>query len=677
MAKVGSVEIPVELETKGFEAQIEQVSDELDKLTQEYEAIKDMPVYDTQQEDVLKYKAEIEKTTNKLSSLIDKQYEVQSSGTSAFGNIGNSLQKLGPKIAKIGITLLGARGIFGALSKATRNYLTNNEATAQKMSAIWVALGNLIGPIIEKIANLVIKLIGYINVFVKTVSRGKIDLTKNMGKNTKAIKGTTGAMKELNKQLAQFDEATVLQDQKLDSGGGAGGLDSDAFEMPELDETWVGKIQKFGEWVLENWPTILEVLGGIGLIFTAGKVAGWVSNIGKIIGIGGAGATGAGGSGLLGIATVVIALTALYLDLKGAIDKAADSAKQDFENRAKEGEKSKKVTEKQISILEDATASEKEHAEAVRNTNSQLQNTSKSVKTYAGNIKSMDNTLYEFGTAIGFSDEALRENKKLLKESTDKINLYVDGINKSVDAETLSKEEKEKYLITLQQERDDLRDARRVLNENTAEYKEVQASIKNVNSVMEKLVEGTDYQIDKFGDLKKITDDNNTSLHNYLMGGMSLIDQYNAKKIADKGAKIVIDANTVQAESALTRLANNVANSIQNAFSKLDLKSVLRNQIMKFPTDVTTSLKKVFGLARGGIVNMPGPGVPLTTNVVAGERGAEGVIPLTDAQMMETLGEAIGRYVTINANITNTMNGRVISRELQKISNESDFGSNR
>ena len=65
MAKVGSVEIPVELETKGFEAQIEQVSDELDKLTQEYEAIKDMPVYDTQQEDVLKYKAEIEKTTNK------------------------------------------------------------------------------------------------------------------------------------------------------------------------------------------------------------------------------------------------------------------------------------------------------------------------------------------------------------------------------------------------------------------------------------------------------------------------------------------------------------------------------------------------------------------------------------------------------------------------------------
>lgn len=81
-------------------------------------------------------------------------------------------------------------------------------------------------------------------------------------------------------------------------------------------------------------------------------------------------------------------------------------------------------------------------------------------------------------------------------------------------------------------------------------------------------------------------------------------------------------------------------------------------------------------LAKGGIVNMPGPGV-MVGNAFAGERGAEGVIPLTDSQQMAILGEAIGKYVTINANITNTMNGRVISRELQKINNESDFAFNR
>ena len=61
---------------------------------------------------------------------------------------------------------------------------------------------------------------------------------------------------------------------------------------------------------------------------------------------------------------------------------------------------------------------------------------------------------------------------------------------------------------------------------------------------------------------------------------------------------------------------------------------------------------------------------------VGGEAEKEGVIPLTDSQAMETLGEAIGRYITINANITNTMNGRVISRQLQQIRNDREFAYN-
>jgi hypothetical protein len=81
-------------------------------------------------------------------------------------------------------------------------------------------------------------------------------------------------------------------------------------------------------------------------------------------------------------------------------------------------------------------------------------------------------------------------------------------------------------------------------------------------------------------------------------------------------------------------------------------------------------------LAPGGIINQPGRGVPLGS-AIGGERGAEGVIPLTDSQQMALLGEAIGRYITINANIVNTMNGRVISKELQKVQNESDFAFNR
>lgn len=80
-------------------------------------------------------------------------------------------------------------------------------------------------------------------------------------------------------------------------------------------------------------------------------------------------------------------------------------------------------------------------------------------------------------------------------------------------------------------------------------------------------------------------------------------------------------------------------------------------------------------LAVGGIINMPGRGIPIG-GAIGGEAGAEGVIPLTDSQAMETLGEAIGRYITINANITNTMNGRVLSRQLQQIQNDRNFAYN-
>lgn len=87
------------------------------------------------------------------------------------------------------------------------------------------------------------------------------------------------------------------------------------------------------------------------------------------------------------------------------------------------------------------------------------------------------------------------------------------------------------------------------------------------------------------------------------------------------------------------------------------------------------NINKIPKLATGGIVNMPNRGT-LVGGAITGESGREGVIPLTDSQAMETLGEAIGRYITINANITNTMNGRVISRQLQQIQAEQNFAYN-
>ena len=82
-------------------------------------------------------------------------------------------------------------------------------------------------------------------------------------------------------------------------------------------------------------------------------------------------------------------------------------------------------------------------------------------------------------------------------------------------------------------------------------------------------------------------------------------------------------------------------------------------------------------LASGGVINQPGRGVPLTNGVIGGERGQEGVIPLTDSQQMELLGEAIGKYININLTNITELDGRQIARKVDKIQQNNNFVLNR
>lgn len=81
-------------------------------------------------------------------------------------------------------------------------------------------------------------------------------------------------------------------------------------------------------------------------------------------------------------------------------------------------------------------------------------------------------------------------------------------------------------------------------------------------------------------------------------------------------------------------------------------------------------------LAVGGIVNMPGRGVPIG-GAIAGESGREGVIPLTDSQAMESLGATIGKYININLTNITKLDNRQIAKEQKKINAQNDFAFNR
>ena len=93
----------------------------------------------------------------------------------------------------------------------------------------------------------------------------------------------------------------------------------------------------------------------------------------------------------------------------------------------------------------------------------------------------------------------------------------------------------------------------------------------------------------------------------------------------------------------------------------------------------TIKIPRIPRLAKGGIISQPGRGVPIGYGqAIGGERGqVEGVLPLTDSQQMQLLGEAIGKYVKINNVIDVNMDSRRINRILQNSSDRVNFASNK
>jgi phage-related protein len=131
--------------------------------------------------------------------------------------------------------------------------------------------------------------------------------------------------------------------------------------------------------------------------------------------------------------------------------------------------------------------------------------------------------------------------------------------------------------------------------------------------------------------------------------------------------------------SAFKTVVNGVLKAIESILnSPIRAVNSLIKTINKVP-GINISKLPTFSLPRlavGGVVNMPGRGINYGGANI-GERGAEGVIPLTNSQMMAQLGEAIGKYVNINATVPVYVGNRQIAREIKKISADSDFAFNR
>lgn len=160
----------------------------------------------------------------------------------------NPLESVSWVLRRIAPSLLMTEGLFGLLRKAVNAFLQENQQLASQLNSCWAGIGNILGPIITRLINLVSTAVAYVTQFLA--------LLGFVGKSTtKAISSAGGAASKesdkLKRQLASFDELNILSDSSSDSAGG-GGSSTPTAETPDVTlPDWVKTMVdhlKSGEW---------------------------------------------------------------------------------------------------------------------------------------------------------------------------------------------------------------------------------------------------------------------------------------------------------------------------------------------------------------------------------------------------------------------------------------------
>lgn len=575
---------------------------------------------------------------SKLEEMEAKSYGIHAN----FEGIGNSIQKTIKKVAKWTMAIFSVRSAYMAVRSAMGTLTQYNEELASKIEAIKVAFATALEPIITRIVNWVYKLIGYLNILTKAWFG--IDLFAHS--QEKALKGSVGQAKELRKQLAGWDEATVLNENGTTGIGGTAG--GSTFEPPELDEGLVKKFERFAEVMKDNWWWIEKVGIALGVVFGAAKIGGIISNIGKLMGAKGVG-------GLTG------ALKAIPTLIKIGIIVAGVSY---VINTVKKIKDEKEQLSKDLDSIRD-------QAEDVYRQN--LQGETDINKLITEQQRMRQNIVDTVGESYGILHNILgldEEDLKNARLSAEQSKVTLDILMEQYDTQKLTKQEQEKILESLIEQYNYNLWLAKILEAQGFDTAKLKDITQEYGEKIGLVADGLGLSQDKLnGMIKKSSEEKGIT-----KGIYDNIKDINNTKLNDKNAvyTIVTKADTTSAVQSIANIAKNVQDTV---WSVLNGKGYAKGGITYGYAKGGIAYPKLQYLASGGIINQPGRGVPLT-QAIGGEKGQEGILPLTDSQQMDLLGQAIARHMNINLTNINQMNGRTISRELKKIKAQQDFATN-
>ena len=423
----GKVVIGTDLDTKSVDAQVTKLEKDLETMVKALETDMKIPVELRMSEDEkLKLENDIEKTKNRIISLKESVKDVGNEADKNTDKISKGFKKGTTTLKRFALSLFSIGSIYATVSKASSTWLSQDTELAQKLQNVWIGLGALVSPVIEKISDLMLKALGYLNEFVKALSGGRIDFIAKA--NAKALEKQTKAQKELNRQTYDFDEIRKQQEQ---NAGASSGISSGGISIPELDNRLVKKLQDLAKWLRENQELVKGLAIAFGVAFGAYKIASLLSNIGKLIGVASAGTGLAGLGAILGtlaqIGVIAIGVSLLYTGLTGRniIDDLKEihnniRALKDIEEEQKNAKL--KGLEESLNLIEATN-------KALENTNITEERANQLLEIKKDNIEDVKKYLQDWQILYGLSEEEIKRINDALKDDKTTVDDIKKGIN--------------------------------------------------------------------------------------------------------------------------------------------------------------------------------------------------------------------------------------------------------
>lgn len=453
----------IRLSTKEAKAKIEDLKKEVSELKTFADSLTSAELSSGFYNRQLKELSSKQNTLNKLQDALQETnketIEIGHNFDNLGKNISTSFDHASRKARRFVLSLFSLRTIWALLSRASSTYLSQNETTANKVEAVWVYLGNLLAPIIERIVSWLQYGIAYLNVFTKALLGVDI-LAKAINNSVK----TTA--KEMKKTLSSMDEIVNLQQDSGNANNGMGVANAlEDINNLELNPKIVKFLEDLANTIKKVWDLAKELWIFLSNNFGPAGAALILGGIGLLLGSRGFGglATILGSSFVISFVYGAITGRELLDDITNIIRGFNDL--RDIE------EEIKRKTQETIDIARNSTNT------LIQN----LNNGSLSVQQINDYLDMLKGRLDDIA-----ENPAMEENNELLKVYAENLKILKNYYEENL----------------------------KVLDKNTAEYKEQESALKKIDDRIKQL-DGTKAEVEV--ELRG----NNTGFFNGLKNGIS------------------------------------------------------------------------------------------------------------------------------------------------------------